>query len=74
MDKRSAPRPPTSRCCYCRGPASGDYSIHSDDFGVGPEVPLCNGCAEDPAITCEMIWERCARPGQPDLRLIKGGA
>ena len=62
-------------CCYCRGLIGDElrYSIHRDGFGEGPEVPLCVTCAEDDRITCEMIWRRCARPGRPDLRALKGG-
>jgi hypothetical protein len=62
-------------CCYCKKAfVESDYSIHRDDFGEGPEVPLCNECGEDDRISCEMIWARISRPGAPDLRLLKGGA
>lgn len=62
-------------CSYCKKPVPVvEYSIHRDDFGEGPEVPLCVECAEDGTITCEMIWDRIARPGAPDLRLILGDA
>ena len=51
-------------CCYCGGVAGGDYAIHRDDMGVGPELPLCKACAEDDAITCEAIWAKTSKaPG-----------
>ena len=45
-------------CAYCRKLAQGNFSIHRDDFGVGPEVPLCDECGKDPTPTCEQIWKR----------------
>jgi hypothetical protein len=45
-------------CCYCGQPASREYAIHRDAGCDGPEIPLCNTCAECDAITCEMIWDR----------------
>lgn len=45
-----------SRCSYCGLPAQGNYSIHRDDFGVGPEVPLCDACGSGRHPTCEQIW------------------
>ncbi len=47
-------------CAYCSGPLPDPigYTIHRDGFGEGPEVPLCNGCAQFPSPTCEQIWDR----------------
>jgi len=45
-------------CVYCKKPAQGNFSIHRDDFGEGPEVPLCDECGKDPTPTCEQIWKR----------------
>jgi hypothetical protein len=62
------------RCCYCGGPVQDNYSIHRDGFDEGPEIELCDACAEDDAITCEMIWARTrVRSAAPQLRLILGG-
>lgn len=43
-------------CAYCGEPAEGNYSIHRDGFGQGPEVPICDahGGSEDPS--CHLIW------------------
>jgi NAD-dependent SIR2 family protein deacetylase len=46
------------RCVYCGKPAQGNYSIHRDGYGIGPEVPLCDECGQGPVPTCEHIWER----------------
>jgi len=54
-------------CAFCGGPAQGQYSIHRDGFGVGPEVDLCDGCGSEPEPTCEVIWDRIAQPSDdPD--------
>lgn len=56
----------TEPCCYCCRPTQGEYSIHRDGFGEGPEIDLCNACAENDNITCEMIWERNAARSETD--------
>lgn len=50
-------------CSFCGKLAQGNYSIHRDAFGVGPEVPLCDNCGgkEEPAEV--IIW---AKIGQSD--------
>lgn len=47
-------------CACCSGPAEGNYSIHRDGFGEGPEVWLCDDCGKDETPTCEEIWARIA--------------
>lgn len=49
-------------CAYCGKRAEGGYAIHRDGFGEGPEVPLCEACGEDEALTCDRIWRRIAQP------------
>lgn len=49
------------RCAYCDGFAQGNYSIHRDGFGVGPEVDLCDGCGGQELPTCDEIWMRTSR-------------
>lgn len=44
------------RCAYCGGPAEGNYSIHRDGFGLGPEVDLCDAHGSEETPTCEEIW------------------
>lgn len=46
------------RCVYCGSAAQGNYSIHRDGFGVGPEVPLCDDCGGYEYPTCAQIWAR----------------
>lgn len=45
-------------CACCDAPAEGNYSIHRDGFGDGPEVWLCDECGKDETPTCEEIWAR----------------
>lgn len=52
----------TLECAFCGESAEGNFSIHRDGFGVGPEVELCDNCAAYPAPTCEEIWEVIAEP------------
>lgn len=47
-------------CAYCGGSTQGNYSIHRDGFGLGPEVPLCDEHGSKPTPTCEEIWARIA--------------
>ena len=46
------------RCTYCGEPAEGNYSIHRDGFGEGPEVPLCDAHGAHELPTCAEIWAR----------------
>jgi uncharacterized protein with FMN-binding domain len=48
-------------CAYCLEKADGNYSIHRDGFGVGPEVALCDKHGSRPSPTCEEIWYVIAR-------------
>lgn len=47
-------------CAACTKPAEGNFSIHRDGFGIGPEVPLCNGCGASETPTVEELWARIA--------------
>lgn len=47
-------------CAACDKPAKGEFAIHRDGFGEGPEVLLCNDCGESVLPTCEELWERIA--------------
>lgn len=59
------------KCTYCGATFEAlQYSIHRDGFGIGPEVPLCSGCVENPLILMEDIWERIAYP-EPLIDAIK---
>lgn len=49
------------RCAVCRKKTEGEYSIHRDGFGEGPEVPLCNECGSGEPPTCEEIWALIGR-------------
>jgi hypothetical protein len=53
-------------CAYCGRGAQGQYSIHRDGFGVGPEVDLCNACGSRVTPTCGEIWSRIARAAIAD--------
>lgn len=48
-------------CAYCGMPSEGNYSIHRDGFGFGPEVPLCDLHGSLAFPTCEQIWAVVAR-------------
>lgn len=52
---------PEKTCAYCGGPAEGNYSIHRDGFGVGPEVDLCDAHGGGELPSCEQIWDRIAQ-------------
>lgn len=57
-------------CVYCGKPAEGNYSVHRDGFGVGPEVPLCDACGEGLQPTLDEIWARIGdrEMGKPQVR------
>jgi hypothetical protein len=55
----SAGRPP---CVFCGGATQGNYAIHRDGFGIGPEVDLCDDCGSESTPTCEEIWACIAQP------------
>lgn len=56
-----------STCAFCGEPDQGNFSIHRDGFGVGPEVPLCDGCGQDMEPSCAEIWDRIAHPADDDF-------
>jgi len=45
-------------CSYCGKSAEGNYSIHRDGFGQGPEVPLCDACGGEGTPALAQIWTR----------------
>lgn len=53
---------PIRKCAYCGSLAQGNFAIHRDGFGVGPEVDLCDDHGGYETPTCEEIWARIARP------------
>jgi len=53
-------------CAYCESPSEGNYSIHRDDFGEGPEVPLCDVCGGSEIPTLNDIWARISQKGNFD--------
>lgn len=57
-------------CFFCGAPAEGNHSIERDEFGEGPEVPLCDAHGGGELPSCEQIWARIAlQPGaeeEPD--------
>ena len=57
-------------CAYCGNPAEGNYSIHRDHIGSGPEVPLCDACGGGPYPTVTQIWAKIANP-EPLVEAVK---
>jgi hypothetical protein len=45
-------------CAYCGLPAQGNFTIHRDGFGAGPEVPLCDACGGGASPSSGEIWAR----------------
>ena len=62
MMTTNAPLPGT--CAFCDEPAEGNYAVHRDGFGEGPEVDLCNACGSKTTPTLETIWARIAQPDE----------
>jgi hypothetical protein len=52
-------------CAFCGRTSQGNYGIHRDGFGVGPEVDLCDGCGSGAEPSCRKIWDLIAVPA-PD--------
>ena len=49
-------------CAYCQQPSQGNYSVHRDAFGEGPEVDLCDECGgNETTPTLEEIWTRISQ-------------
>lgn len=55
-----------SECVYCGHPAEGNFTIHRDGFGVGPEVPLCDACGGAETPSCADIWDAIAQPSDDE--------
>lgn len=60
-----------SACAYCGKPAEGNYAIHRDGFGVGPEVDLCDACGGGAIPTCRAIWNLIAQPSSDDFAHVR---
>lgn len=61
-----------TQCAYCDARIAADapvYSIHRDDFGEGPEVPLCEACGSGQTPTCEQIWAKIGQ-GAVEARAV----
>ena len=56
-------------CVYCGEPSEGNFAIHRDGFGEGPEVPLCDACGSEPTPTCAQIWAHIAYTRQLEQEL-----
>ena len=52
------------RCAYCKSlhHSTPNFTIHRDGYGVGPEVPLCDGCGSGQHISCAQIWKAIGEP------------
>lgn len=52
-------------CGYCGKAAQGNFAIHRDGLGEGPEVDLCDACGDcdETVLSCEQIWEKFAKEG-----------
>lgn len=57
----------SDKCVNCESPAEGNFSVHRDGFGVGPEVPLCDACGSKEEPTCAEIWDRIAEPSDDEF-------
>lgn len=55
-------------CAACGEPTTGEYSIHRDGYGLGPEVELCDACGAHDGPTCEELFRMIARR----LTAVKG--
>jgi hypothetical protein len=51
-------------CVYCGSPAEGNFSIHRDGFGLGPEVPLCDGCGDSEEPSLAEIWAKIGQASE----------
>jgi len=60
-------------CAHCWKPAEGNYSIHRDGFGEGPEVPLCDACGGEETPTCEDIWHKTSKTVEPQTSIFVCG-
>lgn len=49
------------KCAMCLCLAQGNYSIHRDGLGVGPELPLCDACGGSEGPSCEEMWAAFAK-------------
>jgi hypothetical protein len=51
-------------CVFCSQPSQGNYTIHRDGLGLGPELPLCDACGEGAEPSCGAIWAKLAADGK----------
>ena len=50
-------------CAFCGEEHEGNYALHRDGFGLGPELPLCDACGGYVRPSCDEIWYRIAKVG-----------
>lgn len=60
-------------CAFCGKPAEGNYAVHRDGFGVGPEVDLCDACGSGQEPTLAEIWDRIALPSTDECAFFREG-
>ena len=58
-------------CAFCGELAEGNFAIHRDGFGVGPEVDLCNDCGGSDSPSLTEIWNAIAIPLTEDEEIIQ---
>jgi hypothetical protein len=58
------------RCAYCGESAEGNFAIHRDGFGVGPEVDLCDSCGDGRRPTTFEIWCEIAQPSDHSFAFL----
>lgn len=54
-------------CAFCGGPAEGNYTIHRDGYGEGPEVDLCDAHGRGTEPTLATIWARISTHGDEGM-------
>lgn len=47
-------------CAACGEPVQGNYAVHRDGFGDGPEVDLCDRCGGFETPTLPQLWAMIA--------------
>lgn len=59
-DENDEPTNPkdVGNCAFCGKKAFGNFSIHRDGLGDGPEVPLCTDCGGNPEPQEVEIWSK----------------
>lgn len=58
-------------CVFCHTSAQGNYSVHRDGFGVGPEAPLCDACGSGSGPSLMEIWAEIAQPSDEEFAFVQ---